>query len=143
MEPKRCLGCGYILDHLPEPRCPECGRGFDANDQETYIERVVDGRAALWAALVAIGAILAAFAAEWVLSVVDPSGERESLRMWGHSAGIALAGLALVLELTVVVEVRRALRLPRHAVLHRAAVFAAVTIALLPIGGCLYLLAHR
>jgi hypothetical protein len=28
-EPKRCLGCGYILEHLPEPRCPECGREFD------------------------------------------------------------------------------------------------------------------
>jgi hypothetical protein len=28
-EHKRCLGCGYILDGLPEPRCPECGRVFD------------------------------------------------------------------------------------------------------------------
>jgi hypothetical protein len=35
-EPKRCLGCGYILDYLPEPRCPECGRGFDRNDASTY-----------------------------------------------------------------------------------------------------------
>jgi uncharacterized paraquat-inducible protein A len=35
-EPKRCLGCGYILEHLPEPRCPECGRQFDPNDAATY-----------------------------------------------------------------------------------------------------------
>ena len=35
-EHKRCLGCGYILDGLPEPRCPECGRGFDPLDSRTY-----------------------------------------------------------------------------------------------------------
>ncbi len=35
-EPKRCLGCGYILDHLPEPRCPECGRSFDPIDARTF-----------------------------------------------------------------------------------------------------------
>ncbi len=35
-EPKRCLGCGYIVDHLPEARCPECGRGFDPLDPATY-----------------------------------------------------------------------------------------------------------
>jgi len=33
---KRCLTCGYILDHLPEPRCPECGRAFDPADQATF-----------------------------------------------------------------------------------------------------------
>ena len=29
LDHKRCLGCGYILDGLPEPRCPECGRPVD------------------------------------------------------------------------------------------------------------------
>ena len=24
----RCIGCGYLLLGLPEPRCPECGRAF-------------------------------------------------------------------------------------------------------------------
>ncbi len=33
---KRCLTCGYILDHLPEPRSPECGREFDPADAATY-----------------------------------------------------------------------------------------------------------
>ncbi len=33
---KRCLTCGYILDHLPAPRCPECGRDFDPTDRTTY-----------------------------------------------------------------------------------------------------------
>ena len=32
---KRCLGCGYILDGLPEPVCPECGRIFDPVSPET------------------------------------------------------------------------------------------------------------
>ena len=31
-----CLGCGYRLRGLPEPRCPECGRGFAFNDRLTY-----------------------------------------------------------------------------------------------------------
>ncbi|MBU0639869.1 MAG: hypothetical protein KKB50_13455 [Planctomycetes bacterium] len=34
--PKRCLGCGYILEGLPENRCPECGRPFDPDDRQTY-----------------------------------------------------------------------------------------------------------
>jgi hypothetical protein len=34
-----CLGGGYIIDHLPEPRCPECGRQFDRNRPETYYIR--------------------------------------------------------------------------------------------------------
>lgn len=36
LEPKRCLKCRYILDNLPEPRCPECGLGFDPQDPATY-----------------------------------------------------------------------------------------------------------
>ncbi|MBP7745450.1 MAG: hypothetical protein KA383_04905 [Phycisphaerae bacterium] len=35
-EYKHCLRCGYILDHLPAPRCPECGLEFDPNQPETY-----------------------------------------------------------------------------------------------------------
>lgn len=27
----RCLKCGYVLEHLPMPRCPECGMPFDPN----------------------------------------------------------------------------------------------------------------
>lgn len=33
---KHCLNCGYDLRGLPEPRCPECGRGFDPDDPRTY-----------------------------------------------------------------------------------------------------------
>jgi hypothetical protein len=31
-----CLGCGYIIDHLTERRCPECGREFDPADIWTF-----------------------------------------------------------------------------------------------------------
>src|ERR1051326_123797 len=31
-----CLGCGYVLDNLPEPRCPECGRAFDPQSPATF-----------------------------------------------------------------------------------------------------------
>lgn len=34
--PARCLGCGYVLTGLVEPRCPECGREFDPHDPATY-----------------------------------------------------------------------------------------------------------
>jgi len=29
-----CIECGYVLDHLTERRCPECGRAFDDDDEE-------------------------------------------------------------------------------------------------------------
>ena len=32
----RCAGCGYRLEGLPEPRCPECGRGLDFRDPSSY-----------------------------------------------------------------------------------------------------------
>ena len=31
-----CLGCGYNLKQLTQPRCPECGRGFDAADESSW-----------------------------------------------------------------------------------------------------------
>lgn len=33
----RCKCCEYILDGLPENRCPECGRLFDPSDARTYL----------------------------------------------------------------------------------------------------------
>lgn len=33
----RCLGCGYWLDGLCQPRCPECGRSFDPLDPTTFL----------------------------------------------------------------------------------------------------------
>lgn len=36
-EPTRfCLECGYPLDDQGSPRCPECGRGFDPENETTF-----------------------------------------------------------------------------------------------------------
>ncbi|MGD8453870.1 MAG: hypothetical protein PVJ57_18805 [Phycisphaerae bacterium] len=143
VEPKRCLGCGYILDHLPENRCPECGRAFDPDDPETFAHQVVDGRLALRTALSAVGATLLAVSLPWLIAVslallrvfVDPSD-------WGGSSGdlaggvsMALLILALALEVAAIFDVWRALRLPRYAVSRREEVFYALIVTfLLPIG---------
>jgi hypothetical protein len=34
-----CKGCGYVLDGLPENRCPECGREFDPNIPGTFSDQ--------------------------------------------------------------------------------------------------------
>lgn len=37
VEPTRyCLDCSYVLDGLPENRCPECARPFDPRDPTSY-----------------------------------------------------------------------------------------------------------
>jgi hypothetical protein len=58
---KRCLNCRYILEHLPEPRCPECGQAFDPSNPDTYWS--LEYRAARpWRALAwTLVAIVAAF----------------------------------------------------------------------------------
>jgi hypothetical protein len=33
---KYCLGCSYVIDLLPQNRCPECGRAFDPDDPATF-----------------------------------------------------------------------------------------------------------
>ncbi len=43
-ELKRCVGCGYILNGLPEPRCPECGRPFNFEYPCSYEGEVRSGR---------------------------------------------------------------------------------------------------
>jgi hypothetical protein len=32
----RCRKCSYVLENLPEPRCPECGTSFDLDDPQSY-----------------------------------------------------------------------------------------------------------
>jgi len=45
-KPMRCRNCGYILEHLPENRCPECGRPFDPHDPKSFVR----GRQKRWTA---------------------------------------------------------------------------------------------
>jgi len=72
-EPKRCLGCGYILENLPEPRCPECGRSFDPGDPTTFRgapAQATRGTTAVWFVV-----------GSWLIVV-------------GHTAAIVIAGQA-------------------------------------------------
>ena len=48
---KSCLGCGYVLDYLPENRCPECGRFFDPDDVLSFGPRETNGVLFLLAAV--------------------------------------------------------------------------------------------
>jgi len=64
---KRCLDCGYILDRLPELRCPECGRAFDPGDPTTYVVRPKCGVPYLVAALGAVCGLLAGCSAAAVV----------------------------------------------------------------------------
>ena len=44
----RCRNCYYVLENLPEPRCPECGSPFDLNDPATYTLKPPKVRWKLW-----------------------------------------------------------------------------------------------
>lgn len=44
-----CLDCNYELRDLPRPQCPECGRGFDPGDAESYNPGRPIPRWAAWA----------------------------------------------------------------------------------------------
>ena len=44
----RCRTCYYVLENLPEPRCPECGTPFDLDDEQTYTIKPPLVRWKLW-----------------------------------------------------------------------------------------------
>jgi len=49
VENARCLWCGYPLQGLPGPVCPECGRSFDPDDQSTYDHPWIPPSWRIWA----------------------------------------------------------------------------------------------
>lgn len=73
---KRCLGCGYILEGLPEPRCPECGRAFDPHDPVTYAAHRISGLPYLAAAAGAGLLFPAGLGLGWIWSRIDDWGGR-------------------------------------------------------------------
>ena len=44
----QCRSCGYRLRDLPDPVCPECGRGFDPADPKTYVANPERRRRRRW-----------------------------------------------------------------------------------------------
>ena len=120
-EPKRCLGCGYILEYLPEPRCPECGRGFDPDDPDTYMIRAPSGRRYLAAAVLP----LAAMAAMVGYFVGNPP----------EALVIAFIGGGSPVEGVVLVGTIRALRRPQGTIRYRGAFVLALLISLFYVVG--------
>lgn len=59
----RCLNCYYVLENLPEPRCPECGAPFNLDDPGSYTLKPPKVRWKLWmpGLALAVGGGLALF----------------------------------------------------------------------------------
>jgi hypothetical protein len=61
-----CRRCGYSLEKLTEPRCPECGTPFDPAERERILERIASPRPLprfRWATVIAIVLLAALLAA--------------------------------------------------------------------------------
>ena len=129
---KRCLGCGYILDGLPENRCPECGREFDPDDHATFTAEPVFGLhllmlslAGLLGVCVGLGTLVSFARIDWpelpvFLIACVPFG-------W-LACGVSLSGCV------------RAFR-PGTEVRHRQAVWPALIISLIVLASLFVLLA--
>lgn len=122
-EPKRCLGCGYILDNLPEPRCPECGRSFDLSDAATY--STVGPYARLgWVCLVgAMVGVTLNWTPFFVTYIDGPAFPLLGLAGLAVQIAVILTSVALLQTWT-----------PAHG--SRAPVIAAAVIATLSLVGC-------
>ncbi len=79
--PARCIRCQYILEGLPEARCPECGQAFNPDDPLTYTTKTpfVWWRYWLPGFLLAVGVgivtyliLLTAFGYGWAATIVTP-----------------------------------------------------------------------
>ncbi len=74
-----CRCCGYILDHLPEPRCPECGREFNREDRSTYLTRPRGVARSARVALIGVWLVLALVVGE--LAFAKYGGTRSKANM--------------------------------------------------------------
>lgn len=122
---KRCLGCGYILNGLPENRCPECGRSFDPDDPETYLCDQADGRKYLAAALLGLFAMTSPLMVVSLLRL----GFRGQVPSW---VVVAMFAVGLLTSAVVLGRSVKRLREPAAAVTHRAALMAALLVCGLP-----------
>jgi hypothetical protein len=117
---KRCLGCGYILDGLPEPRCPECGRGFDLANTETYWWRPAPGRVHLIAAVSGFALVVLGITLSYAAS-----------RPLGEWCPVPFLFGAFLIELLVLDRAIRALRGPRDLVRNRSSLVLGLVICIL------------
>lgn len=126
-EPVRCVGCGYILEGLPENRCPECGRRFDPQDQRTYCTTRVSGRRHLAATTVSLIGLVLAW---WLANLCfDPTAPMSIL------CAVLMVVVSLGVFVCLAIDGWRAILVPRHLMQHRLALKAALMIAALVVGG--------
>jgi hypothetical protein len=109
----RCLTCGYDLRGLPEPRCPECGRGFDPDDPATFATDEMAAQALLSAARLAAVYLLAPPVLIAIGLTLAFTGSLEPLT--GLACGFGVLSVAfilpgLVMAIGVLVRARRASR---------------------------------
>jgi hypothetical protein len=125
-EHKRCLQCGYILDGLPQPRCPECGRFFTADDKLSYVS---EPQSCVPLLIATAGAAVCQLGALLVGGLV-----RE---LWGLQLAAVLLAAGLVVHFWVVRTCLVLRNLPAAAVKHRLwGLLAGAVSALLLLGGC-------
>ena len=87
---RRCLGCGYSLRGLPQPVCPECGRGFDPDDPETHVTPARWAQTLLRRMLLGYRSTIVGMGAAVILLEITSVGP------WSHGHTI-LAATAMVL----------------------------------------------
>lgn len=87
-----CLDCGYPLEKLAEPRCPECGKGFDPEDEKTfrYVAKKQRRHRLLWiwVVLLTLICIVTLFFEQSVGGASEPQ-----TTTWMDVVGIALVAL--------------------------------------------------
>jgi len=135
----RCLNCGYDLRGLPENRCPECGRAFDAADPASYLSKLKSGRRYLFLAILGVAMLLLPL----IITKLADLGIIADVGNWGFAITSMLAlamPVAVVLETYVLHVTLRQFRLPRDARRHPLSWLAASIISLLTIGGFVVLL---
>ena len=103
----RCRNCYYVLENLPEPRCPECGRGFDFNDPASYTIKPPLVRWKLWmpGLIMALGGGLALYAFVvpfagfgWAATLIVPASVGAILGYGCRVRGFVLVILAIAMS---------------------------------------------
>jgi len=131
---KRCLGCAYILDGLPENRCPECGQPFDPDDPTTFNTSVLSGRLLLAAAVfcglaTAVGPIIAKLSDLGLLRLWDHGWAEYSLLVL---CPCLIAG-GLGFSVVIIKTCADALAYHRHEVRARKSFSAAIVVSSLTV----------
>lgn len=104
--PRRCRGCGYVLEHLSTPRCPECGRAFDFADPRTYAQHDPARAFRADVQMIALGEVAALLwiAVPWMAAMMLRLAPAVWLAAWA-----GLSGFVFVMVWPVVFTARRTL----------------------------------